>query len=57
MDREELKEGVWVYNLKNSSTYTILHIAQHSETKEDLVVYQDSKGRIWARPLDLPDKV
>lgn len=33
--------------------YQVLHLARHSETQEDLVVYHpfDNEGDIWVRPL------
>lgn len=35
--------------------YLVLHLAKHSETLEDLVVYQPLYGErgIWVRPLDM----
>ena len=35
--------------------YQELHRATHSETLEPLVIYRDSKGRIWARPAAMFD--
>ena len=35
--------------------YQVLHIAKHSETEEEFVVYQPEYGEkgIWIRPLDM----
>lgn len=40
---------------KNKYLYRILHIAQHTETKEPLVIYQAIYGEcgIYARPLEM----
>lgn len=31
--------------------YQFLHHAKHSETMEDMAVYQGKDGKVWARPL------
>jgi len=33
--------------------YVVVGQARHSETLEDLVVYTDSKGDLWVRPLKM----
>lgn len=40
------------YRHRKGKIYRILHIAKHSETEEELVVYQAmyGKGEVWARP-------
>ena len=51
----EIKPGqIWKHS-KGGGTYKIIAIAKHSETLEDLVVYEALYGnptaKIWARPL------
>lgn len=43
------------YRHYKGNTYEVLHIAKHSETLEDMVVYQDvnNPDKIWARPLSM----
>lgn len=43
------------YKHRKGNIYRTLHIAKHSETAEDLVVYQAmyGKGEIWARPKSM----
>jgi len=41
------------YQHYKGGIYTLLHIATHSETGEQLVVYQNSEGRVWARLWDM----
>ena len=38
--------------------YQVLHLAKHSETEEDLVVYHpfDKPESIWVRPLTMFDE-
>ncbi len=49
----EIKLGT--YRHYKGNTYKVLHIAKHSETLEDMVVYQDvnNPDKIWARPLSM----
>ncbi|MET8881795.1 DUF1653 domain-containing protein [Streptomyces rubiginosohelvolus] len=44
-----------VYRHYKGNLYRVLHVAQHSETAEQLVVYQELQGRraVWARPLEM----
>lgn len=43
------------YKHFKGNEYLVLHLAKHSETEEDLVVYQPLYGErgIWVRPLDM----
>jgi hypothetical protein len=43
-----------IYQHYKGSYYRVLHVAQHSETDERLVVYQGlsgERGDVWVRPL------
>jgi len=50
----ELKIGKRYRHFKGNE-YLVLHLAKHSETMEELVVYQALYGErvIWFRPLDM----
>ena len=39
--------------------YQVLHVAKHSETEENFVVYQPlyGEGKIWIRPLSMFDEL
>ena len=49
----EIKLGI--YRHYKGNTYKVLHIAKHSETLEDMVIYQDinATDKIWARPASM----
>ncbi|MGW0909468.1 DUF1653 domain-containing protein [Streptomyces sp. NPDC002853] len=43
-----------IYRHYKGNYYRVLHVAQHSETDERLVVYRDlneERGNVWVRPL------
>jgi hypothetical protein len=44
-----------IYRHYKGNVYRVLHIAKHSETHEDMVVYQDinSPNKIWVRPASM----
>jgi hypothetical protein len=48
---KHLKLGI--YEHYKGMRYRVLHIARHSETLEELVVYQQlyGTGDVWVRPL------
>jgi len=50
----ELKTGKKYRHFKGKE-YLVLHQARHSETLEDLVVYQALYGErgVWVRPLEM----
>ncbi len=54
MNQRELKTGKKYRHFKGNE-YLVLYQAKHSETMEDLVVYQALYGErgIWVRPLDM----
>lgn len=50
---DEIKFGT--YRHYKGNIYKVLHIAKHSETLEDMVIYQDvnAPDKIWARPATM----
>ncbi len=48
---EEIKIGF--YRHFKGNIYEVIGIATHSETLENLVIYRNEKGDIWARPIDM----
>lgn len=56
MINEEIKHKIKIgkkYRHFKGNEYLVLHLAKHSETLEDLIVYQALYGErgIWVRPL------
>ena len=54
MNDREIRIGKRYMHFKGNE-YLVLYIAKHSETREDLVVYQALYGErgIWVRPLSM----
>lgn len=54
IQNDKIKEGKRYRHFKGKE-YLVLHIAKHSETEEELVVYQALYGEmgIWVRPLSM----
>lgn len=48
-----------IYRHYKGNMYKVLYIAKHSETLEDMVIYQDvnDPDKIWARPTSMWDDV
>ena len=44
-----------IYKYYKGNIYKVLFLAKHSETLEDLVIYQPMYGelKVWARPLTM----
>jgi hypothetical protein len=47
----EIKLGK--YKHFRGKVYEVVAIAKHSETKEELVIYKDEQGNVWARPKEM----
>lgn len=46
------------YKHYKGNIYRIIALAKHSETKEDMVVYQNiEKGDIWVRPKSMWNEI
>lgn len=54
MNQREIKIGAKYRHFKGNE-YLVLHVAKHSETLEEYVVYQALYGErgIWIRPLEM----
>ena len=35
------------------TVYTVIALARHTETEEELVIYSDECGNTWARPVQM----
>ncbi len=54
---QEIKTGN-IYRHYKGNTYKIIALARHSETGEDMIVYQNvDKGDIWVRPKSMWNEV
>jgi len=53
MSKETLKSGL--YRHYKGPMYRVFYVAKHSETQEELVVYQALYGEkgMWVRPLSM----
>lgn len=51
--RENIKIG-GTYKHFKGNTYKVVGFARHSETEEDMVVYQSTKNdELWVRPINM----
>ena len=41
-----------IYQHYKGGIYTVLHIAEHTETNELFVIYHNESGKVWARPKE-----
>lgn len=54
---QEIKTGN-IYRHYKGNIYKIIALARHSETGEDMIVYQNvDKGDIWVRPKSMWNEV
>jgi hypothetical protein len=47
-----VRAGTWYRHYKGNR-YRVVGVARHSETLEEMVVYQGEGGEVWVRPLTL----
>lgn len=54
-EAKNLKPGVYEHFKPEHHRYRVLGVAQHSETMEEMVVYQALYGKedVWVRPLKM----
>ena len=52
--KREIKVGK-LYRHFKGNIYKVICVAMHTETSEDMVIYQDTKNeyKIYARPIDM----
>jgi hypothetical protein len=48
----EIKKGDKFRHFKGT-VYTVIALAKHTETEEELVIYRDEQGSTWARPIEM----
>lgn len=49
---------VGIYKHYKGGMYNVVGLGRHTETEEELVIYEDAIGNLWARPLEMfMDKV
>ncbi len=56
MNEQEIKIGKIYKHFKNGKLYKVINIARHSETMEDMVIYEpqyESESKLWVRPLKM----
>lgn len=55
--KQQIKIGGIYRSSKNKNLYKVLALAKHSETLEDLVIYEaqydNPTSKVWARPLSM----
>jgi len=53
----DIKRGVYEHYKNKDHQYRVLGVAKHSETLEDLVIYEalyeNEMSKLWARPLEM----
>jgi hypothetical protein len=42
-----------VYRHYKGGIYYLIGIGKHSETEEELVIYENEKGDLWVRPYEM----
>lgn len=53
----EIKLGTYEHCKNSEHRYRVIGVAKHSETLEDLVIYEalydNEMSKLWARPIDM----